>query len=114
MSCIERTRYLRNKRQGMFSRERAIPKRGFEVLAFYEAHRDADPEIGLEHLIDRNNVRMIEARGELRLSPQAHAKTFVCRKVGGKKLERDRALEPQVLREVDDAHPAPPQDPLDP
>ncbi len=69
MGRIERTCYLGDNREGLFSRQRTISKCGFEVLAFHEAHRDADSEVRLEHLIDRDNVRMIETRCELRLGP---------------------------------------------
>src|SRR6266576_6767949 len=97
----------------MLSGERAVPKHCFEVTAFDEPHRDRDRGLDLEHLVDRNDVGMIETRCKLRLGPQARAKSFICGELGGKELERDGAFEPQVLREVDDPHPAAAEHALD-
>src|SRR6266850_3351734 len=97
----------------MLSGERAVPKCGLEVLSLYEAHRDHDVLISFEHRIDRNDVRMIETRRELRLGPQTHAKSLVRSELGREHLERDGPFEPQVLREIDDPHPAAPEHALD-
>ena len=57
---------------------------------------------------------MVDRRGQLRLVQEAVTERFVLGEAGGKQLQRDLPLEPQILGQVDDAHPAPAQQRLDP
>ena len=49
---------------------------------------------------------MLERHGQLRLAGEALAEALVERKLGRDELQRDRPLQAQVVRAVDDAHPA--------
>src|SRR5262245_32163101 len=57
---------------------------------------------------------MVDRRGELRFLQKADAERLVLGELDGQQLERDLPLEPQILREVDDAHAAETQQRLDP
>jgi hypothetical protein len=57
---------------------------------------------------------VVEGGGDPRLAQKALAEALVRRQVVGEELERDAPAQPQVLGQVDDAHPAPAEQPLDP
>jgi hypothetical protein len=57
---------------------------------------------------------MVDGRSQLRLTQEAVAKRLVLGEARRKKLERNLALEPQILGQVDDAHAAEAQQRLDP
>jgi hypothetical protein len=48
---------------------------------------------------------VVEARGGARLADEARAEPWILGDVGSEDLERDLPAEPQMLGEVDDAHP---------
>ena len=57
---------------------------------------------------------MLERHGELRLAGEALVEALVERELGRDELQRDRPLQPQVVGAIDDAHPAPADQLLDP
>ena len=57
---------------------------------------------------------MVDRGGEPRLAQEALAEALVLGELGSEHLERDLAPERTVLGPVDDAHPAPPEQGLDP
>ena len=73
--------------------------------AFVQRHRDEDTSIaGLFDVVDGADVRIVERRGSLRLVNEALPGVFITRQAGGQELQRDEALEANVLRLVDDPH----------
>jgi hypothetical protein len=85
-----------------------------QVGALDEAHRDEQQAVDLARVVDRHDVRVLERRGDPRLALEALAEVLVGREVRRDDLEGDRAVEREVRRPVDDAHPATPGDALDP
>ena len=57
---------------------------------------------------------MVDRGGQLRLAEEAVAERLVLGEARGQQLERDLPLQPQVLGQVDDAHPAQAEQRLDP
>ena len=78
------------------------------------AHGDEEELLGSPGLVDRDDVRMVDRRGQLRLVEEAVTERFVLGEAGSEQLERDLPLESQILGQVDDAHPAPAQQRFDP
>ena len=65
--CVERACDLRDQREGLRRSEWPSLEEDLHVLALDEAHRDEDPPVGLTGLIDRDDVRVVERGGKLRL-----------------------------------------------
>ena len=57
---------------------------------------------------------MVERGRELRLAQEPLAEALVLGEFGREELQGNLPLQAQVLRQVDDAHPAPPEQTLDP
>ena len=60
----------------------------------------------LARVVDRDDVRMVERRGDLRLRDEAAAEGRVARERGRDQLDRHVPVEREVGRPVDDAHTA--------
>ena len=78
-----------------------------------ELHRDVVGALRLAAVVDRDDVRMGEPGGVLRLAPEALHERVVRRVAVVEDLDRDAAAELLVLREVDVRHAARAQLPLD-
>jgi hypothetical protein len=76
--------------------------------------RDEEEVLGRAGLVDRDDVRMVDRRGQLGLAQKAVTERFVLGEAGSQHLERNFALEPEILGQVHDAHAAPAQQRLDP
>ena len=85
-----------------------------EVLAFDVAHGDVEDPVGFAGVEDRDDVRVVEARCELGLAQEALAEPRVVGELGREQLERRPSLQADLLGQVDDAHAAPADQPLDP
>ena len=85
-----------------------------QVAPLDVAHGDEEEVVGRPGLVDRDDVRMVDRRGQLRLAQEAVAERLVLGEAGSQQLERNLPLEPQILGQVDDAHAAPAQQRLDP
>ena len=85
-----------------------------EVVALDEAHRQVELPVVLAGLVDRDHVRMVERGGEAWLAQEAGTERLVLGQLRRDQLQRDRALERQVDRPVDDAHAAAADQRLDP
>ena len=94
--------------------EAAALQARLQVAPLDVAHRDEEEVVGRPGLVDRDDVRMVDRRGELRLAQEPVTERLVLGEAGGEQLERDPPLEPQVLGQVDDAHPAEAEQRLDP
>ena len=89
------------------------PERGAQVTALDQAHRDVDVPVRLAGRVDRNHVRVIEARGQLRLAQDAIARCLVVNEPGREHLQRDGARQVAVDRAEDLAHPTAPDQALE-
>ena len=69
-------------------------------------HRDVVGALGLTAVVDRDDVRMRERGGVLRLTAKALHELLVARVPVVQDLDRDPAAELLVLREIDVRHPA--------
>ena len=58
-------------------------------------------------LVDRDDVRMVDRRGQLRLAQEAVTERFVLGEAGSEQLECNSPPESQIHGQVDDAHPTP-------
>ena len=103
---IEGARHL-GKDPGRIRRVEATVLEAFlQVTPLHVAHGDEEDVLGRPSLIDRDDVRMIDRRGQLRLAQEAVTERLVLGEAGSEQLERNPPLEPQILGQVDDAHAA--------
>ena len=79
-----------------------------QVAAGDVAHRDVVDAVDLARVVDREDVRMVEARGERRLLHKAFADRVVGGQIGGQYLQRDIAREADLGRVIDSSGPAAP------
>ena len=75
-----------------------------QVLALDVAHDLEQHAVLLARVVDRDDVRMVERRGDLRLRDEAAAEGRVVRQRGRDQLDGDVPVEREVGRPVDDAH----------
>ena len=112
---IERARNLPADRERAGGFERGLRReQRFEVGSLDEPHRQEETAVDVPGVVDRNDVRMLERHRELRLTGEALVEALVQRELGRDELERNRSLQTQVVRAIDDPHPAPADDLLDP
>jgi hypothetical protein len=69
-------------------------------------HRDVQDALGLVRVVDRNDVRMVDRRRELRFAEEPIVAPLALGEVGREDLERHLASQPDVFGQVDDAHAA--------
>ena len=79
---------------------------GIEGAALHELHRDEGAAAGLADLVDRADVRVVQARGGARLAQQPLAGRGIVLRGGWQHLEGDLAIQPGVARPVDHTHAA--------
>ena len=84
-----------------------------EIRAVDVAHGDVEHSVGVAGLVDGNDVRVLELRGTAPLLLESLPEALVGRELGSEDLEGDLPVVPDLVREVDDAHPAPAELPLD-
>src|SRR5262245_51513602 len=70
----------------------------------HEFHRNEVDPIVLGNVVDRDDARVIEGRGALRLLSEPQAAPRVANLVGRKNLDRDETIEVRVARLIDDTH----------
>ena len=78
------------------------------------AHRDVQLARDLAGVVDRDDVRVVDRGGQPGLAQEALAEALVLRELGREDLQRDRPFEREVVGAVDDPHPAPADQRLDP
>ena len=112
---VERARDLVEDVQGTLERQRAIRVEVLaQVGAIDVAHGDVVVAVRLVGLVDRDDVRVVDASGHARFAYKALAEALVLRELGREQLERHLPAEVHVLGAVDDAHAATPYVVLDP
>jgi hypothetical protein len=68
-------------------------QQALEVAANDVAHRDEQLPVGLASLVDREDVRVVQRRGQPRLADEALAELLAVGHLRGEQLERDLAAE---------------------
>ena len=114
MGRIQGARHLREDADRVPRVQTAALQALFQVTPLDVAHGDEEEVLGRPSLVDRDDVRMVDRRGQLRLAQEAATERFVLGESGSEQLERNPPLEPQILGHVDDAHAAPAEQRLDP
>ena len=100
---VERARFVERPGADLLAQRAAL-----EILG-----RDEDLIADLLERVHRGDRRMRQRRGGARFLAQPRAHPIVAEQMRRQRLQRDRAMQPRVVREVDDAHAAAAEDPLD-
>src|SRR5215211_7988581 len=66
----------------------------FQIASLDIAHGDEEKVLGRPSFVDRDDVRMVNRRCQLRLAQEAVAERFVLGEPGSQQLQRDAPLEP--------------------
>ena len=107
MGGIERRGRLRDQGDGAVRfQSRLRSKEPLEIGALDVPHRDVQDAVGLAGVVDRDDVRMVEAGGDLGLADEALPERVVIGELGTEDLQRDLAAQSDVLGQVDDRHPS--------
>ena len=106
---IQRGRDLLDNRyrQRRFQRLAAVAEDRAEVATLDQPHVQVEAVVDLAEIVDRHNVRFVDARRGLRLAPEAMLEGDVLGQVRWQHLERDDAVGLGVVRPVNLAHSAP-------
>ena len=89
------------------------PHQAAHVVAGDVAHRDVGDPALVTRVVDRDHVRVIDRRRDLRLAHEPGPDRLILQQPGRDHLQRDRAVQRQLRRPVHDAHAAAPRDRLD-
>ena len=82
-------------------------------VAAHVAHREIQAVLGLAGVVDRDDVRVVERRLDLALAAEARAERLVGGQRRVEQLQRDRAVQGLLRREVHGAHAAAAEQALD-
>ena len=85
-----------------------------QVVAGDVAHRDVGDPVLLARVVDRDHVRVVDRRRDARLAQEPPPDRLVGHQGRGDDLQRDDAVERELARAIDDAHPPAPRHGLDP
>ncbi len=111
---VERVADLRDEARGEQRFEPALgAQQARQVGALDVAHRHVQQPVLLARVVDRDHVGMLDRGRRAELAPEAPAELVVVGELGRDHLQRDLAVERDVRRAVDDAHPAAPGDAVD-
>ena len=115
MSSVERTRDLRDDLERPGGSQRAFTsKHRAQVCALDVAHREVEACVSFARVVHRDDVRMIEARGNPRLAEKALAESLVVGVTRSEDLEGNVPVEAAVVRAVHLSHAAAADQLLDP
>ena len=115
MGGVERARDLRDDLDCPGGSQRALTsKHAAQVAALDVAHREEEALFGFARVVHRDDVRMIQARGEPRLAEEALAESVVVGVTRSEDLQGNVPVEAGVVRAVHLAHPAAADQLLDP
>ncbi len=99
-------RDLRGDRQRLLQRQRPFLQALRERLPGEVLHHEEHLALVIADVVERADVRVVQAGDGLRLALEASAAFGVGTEFGQQNLDRDRAVEPRVAGLVDLAHPA--------
>ena len=77
-----------------------------QAAALHQLHAEVVPSLVLPDFVDGHDVGMIEMRGGFSLGTEPGDFVFICEFPGADELERDGAVQAQLSRAEDHAHPA--------
>jgi hypothetical protein len=98
---VERLGDLGEDRRRAHGLERPLPlDDAVKVPALDQAHREVDESVALPRAVDRDDVRVLEARGNTRLTQETLAEAFVGRELSRQHLERNPPVEHELTRGV--------------
>ncbi len=112
VSVAQRIRHLARDLERVADRELAFPGEApLQGLALDIGHDVVDQPIGLVGIVERQDVRVVEAGGNLNLAEEAGC-AHLRGQVGAEHLDGNGALVLEVVGQEDLGHPALPQFPL--
>ena len=114
MGRVQGARHLRDDADRIRRIQTAALQALLEVTPLDIAHGDEENVLGRPGLVDRDDVRMVDRRGQLRLAQEPVTERLVPGEAHSQQLESDPPLQPQILGQIDDAHATPAQQRLDP
>ena len=114
MGRIQGTRQLRQDADRVGRIQTAASESLVQVMPLDVSHGDEEEVVGRAGLVDRDDVRVVDRRRELRLAEEAVAERPVLGEGGGQQLHRDLPLESEIFGQVDDAHAPRAQQRVDP
>jgi hypothetical protein len=104
---VQRARQLPDQRHCPLRLQRPLPAQQLrQVDTVDEPHRDVQQPARLARLVDRDDRRVLDRRGQPGLAQESLAIAVVVGQRRPQQLQGDPAPQPQVLGAVDDAHPA--------
>ena len=95
---------------GQFERPVHLERTGMhetaQGLPLEQFHHDVKMAALFTEVVDRADVRMVQARSEASLAPEALQRFFVARELGRENLDCYQSVEPRVAGAIHHAHPA--------
>ena len=85
-----------------------------QILPLHETRDEEQRPVGLPCSMHREDVRVLDRSRQPRLAQKPLAKPWILGQLRRHQLQRHRAVKGLVPCPVDDTHPAPTHDPLDP
>ena len=115
VSGVQRISHLGDQPRSPFRGQwSALLQQRAEVDPRDEPHGDVEQIVVLSDLVDRDDVRMLDLGGQVRLPLKALPKHRIRCQLGHDHLERDDAVGPSLTRPVHEPHAPAPGDGLDP
>jgi hypothetical protein len=106
VSRIQSVEYFHGDGAQRLHIERTIADALLQRRSVQKLHGDEGAPVLLADVVDRADVRVVQRGGGARVAPEARPRARIRGELGGQELERDKPLEPRVLRPVDNSHPA--------
>src|SRR5262245_17489694 len=103
---VERVRDLRRIAQRLVDRQAPAREAVAERLAFEQLHHQEADAVLLTDVVQRADVRVVQAGDGAGLTLEALAQIWIGREMLGQHFDRDEAIEPAIARSVDLAHAA--------
>ena len=113
MSGLECFRDVTTDLHDLLERKRGARYPGAERFPFDVLHRDEVIAVRFLHLVDRDDIRMVQGCGKLSLADKALACRARGQRVFRKDLQCHRAIEALIAGAIDGSHAAGPEEFLD-
>ena len=111
---VEGVRDLADEPDRPLPRKRPVGEQGAKVGSGHEPGREEELAVRLARRVDREDAGVVDRRGQPRLAQEPLSERVVAGELGCDQLQRDRPVERELGRAVDDAHPAAADDAFDP